>query len=153
MAHPGCAVCTENLDTAGVLWTAGPFVLRHAPAPFGAPGWLVLQSAAHVSGPAEFSDEQAGALGPAVRAASAALLRASGALRVYVAALGEAHHHFHMHLVPRYDGGAAGWSAFAQQAEAAAGRTVVDPARVAAIVEAVRAALADVAVPAVKAAA
>ena len=143
-----CAVCAECADTAGILWQCGAFQLRHAAAPYGVAGWLVLQTHAHTPGPAAFDDAQAAALGPALRAASAALQAAlgpAGCQRVYVAALGEAHHHFHMHLVPRMADGPAGWSVFGQQADAVAGRAPpVDAAAVAAVSARVAAAMAGV---------
>ena len=139
----GCAVCAEVSDAAGAIWSTSCFQLRASSAP-GVAGWLVLETHAHVAGPAAFSDEEARTLGPALRAASAALLTATGAQRVYVAAMGEAHHHFHMHLVPRYADGPAGWALFGTQAAAVEGRTVVDAARAASISAAVKTALFNV---------
>ena len=73
----------------------------------------------------------------------AALLTASGAARVYVAALGEMHCHFHMHLVPRYEAtettaAVKGWSLFMQLAEVTKGAVTVDIERHNAIIVAVR---------------
>ena len=146
MSAPACAVCAEVCDAGGILWETKSFVLRHAGSPFGACGWLMLCTKAHTAGAADFSDGEAASLGPALRAASAALLAATGALRVYTAALGEAHKHYHCHLVPRTADGPAGWALFAQQGEAAAGRVVVDAERVAEVSAAVKAALAGVCV-------
>jgi len=143
-----CGVCSENSgETAmehGVLWQTEHWMLHHSAAPYGVAGWLTLQARAHTRHAGEFSDGEAASWGPALRAACAALQAASGAARVYTAALGEMHPHFHCHLVPRAEDGVKGWPLFSQQAEAAAGRVVVDAARVAAICAAVKAALAGV---------
>ena len=104
----------------------------------------MLEAISHVPGPAAFSDDEARTFGPALRAASAALLAASGGLRIYVSAMGEAHHHFHMHLVPRYAEGPIGWALFGTQAAAVEGRTVVDTSRHHEIAAAVKNALAGV---------
>lgn len=151
--HPthdeACAVCAENSGERhmrhGVLFADDDWVLRHAEPPYGVAGWVTLQARRHVSGPADFSDVEAARLGPCLRHLCRLLKAATGAPKVYVAALGESYPHFHCHLVPRADAGAAtvkGWALFSQAAEAAAGRVSVDEAAVAAIVEQLRAALA-----------
>jgi diadenosine tetraphosphate (Ap4A) HIT family hydrolase len=141
-----CGVCAENassstLANGGLVWEDELWLLKGSP---GVAGWLTLQTKSHTSSAADFSDAQAASFGPLLRRVQSALLAASGAARVYVAALGEMHAHFHCHLVPRYEGSDAapavkGWSLFV---EAAAGRVVVDAARHADICQAVRAALA-----------
>lgn len=60
----------------------------------------------------------------------------TGALRIYTAALGELHPHFHAHMVPRTASmpkDARGWSVFDLQRAAAAGEVGADPAEVARI--------------------
>ena len=130
-----CAVCAENAIASslahGILFEDNLWLLHSSGPPYGVAGWLTLQTKRHVPGPFEFSDAEAASFGPTLRAACAALLSASGAAKVYTAALGEAHAHFHCHLVPRaVDAAVKGWALFGQQAEAAAGRVEVDPARV-----------------------
>jgi diadenosine tetraphosphate (Ap4A) HIT family hydrolase len=144
MAAPPCGVCGDVAAAPslphGVVWEDDLWVLRHAPPPYGVAGWLTLQARRHVAGPWAFDDGEAAALGPTLRAASAAVAAATGCLRVYVAAMGESHPHFHMHLVPRYggEGAVAGWALFSRGADAAAGRVVVDAADVERAVAGVR---------------
>lgn len=155
MAAPPCAVCAENaapasLPHGGVLYEDATWLLHHAApaAPVGVAGWLTLQTKAHVGGAADFDRATAASFGPLLAAACAALRAASGAPRVYVAALGEAHAHFHCHLVPRDEGAVRGWGLFSVPGDVAAGRAPpADAARAAAIAAAVKAALAGYAPP------
>jgi diadenosine tetraphosphate (Ap4A) HIT family hydrolase len=71
--------------------------VRHA-APAGVPGWMLLITKRNVGGPAHFDDREARSFGPALRHFE----RVTGALRIYTAAMGESHPHFHAHMVPRY---------------------------------------------------
>lgn len=157
-----CAVCAENSTerpmTHGILYEDELWVVRHAEPPYGVAGWLTLQARRHVPGPHAFTDDEARSFGPALRHVSAVLLEASGALRVYVAALGEMYPHFHCHLVPRYGEGAdalphppappaKGWALFGQAGEAAAGRVSVDEEVVVRLVASVKAALAAAPLP------
>ena len=83
----------------------------------------------HVGGPAHFDDREARAFGPALRHFERVLERVTGALRIYTAALGESHPHFHAHMVPRYAAmprDARGWSVFDLQRAVAAGELAVD---------------------------
>jgi diadenosine tetraphosphate (Ap4A) HIT family hydrolase len=139
-----CGVCQENAGERnvphGFLWEDDLWVLRHSAPPYGVAGWLTLQAKRHVAGPAFFSDDEAARLGPTLRRFCGLLQEVTGCLRVYVAAMGESHPHFHMHLVPRYggEGAVAGWGLFLSAAEAAAGRITVDAAKVEAIIAALK---------------
>jgi diadenosine tetraphosphate (Ap4A) HIT family hydrolase len=99
----------------------------------------------HVAGPAHFDDREAAVFGVALRHFERVLEKVTGALRIYTAAMGESHPHFHCHMVPRYPEtpkGAKAWALFDLQRAAAAGEVTVDPAEVARISERYRAALA-----------
>jgi diadenosine tetraphosphate (Ap4A) HIT family hydrolase len=129
-----CGLC-RHLDTdtlhADRLWQ-----VRHIEPPWGVAGWMLLVARRHVAGPAHFDDDEARDFGPMLRRCELALERVTGALRIYTAALGEQHPHFHAHMVPRYPSmpkGARGWSVFDLQRAAAAGEVSVDPAEVARI--------------------
>jgi len=114
--------------------------------PAGVPGWMLLISRRHVGGPAHFDDREAEAFGPALRRFARVLEQVTGALRIYVAAMGESHPHFHMHLVPRYatmPREARGWSAFDLQRAVGAGEVSVDAAEVARVAAAYAHALRD----------
>lgn len=107
---------------------------------------MVLYAKRHVPGVAQFNDLEAKSLGPTLRHLQSHLLEVTAALRIYLAALGEASPHFHMHLVPRYaemPKGAKGWAVFDLQRAAAARELVTDEAEVARITQAYRERLAS----------
>jgi diadenosine tetraphosphate (Ap4A) HIT family hydrolase len=119
--------------------------VRHISAPYGVAGWMMLISQRHVPGPAHFDDREAASFGPTLRHLERILEDLTGALRVYTAAMGESHPHFHCHMVPRYPEtpkGAKAWAVFDLQRAATAGEITVDAAEVARISERYRAALA-----------
>lgn len=109
-------------------------------------GWVVMYAKRHVAGAPQFSDAEANDLGPMLRHLAARLLDVTGALRIYLAAMGESSPHFHVHLVPRYaemPKGAKGWAVFDLQRAAAAGEVSVDPAEVERLARAYRSCLAS----------
>ena len=139
-ASAACAVCASLVDPGtrpifeNELWH-----VRHIGAPVGVAGWMMLISQRHVGGPAHFDDREAQSFGPTVRHLSRVLEEVSGALRIYLAAMGESSPHFHGHLVPRYPSmprDAKAWGVFDLQRAAAAGEVVVAEAEVTRIVDA-----------------
>ena len=65
--------------------------------------------------PAHFDDREAAVFGVALRHFERMLEQVTGALRIYTAAMGESHPHFHAHMVPRYatmPRDAKAWSVF-----------------------------------------
>jgi len=145
-ALESCAVCA-SLSGEGrrqPLFEDELWHVRHASAPFGVPGWMILISRRHVAGPAHFDDNEARAFGPALRHFERVLEEVTGALRIYTAAMGESSHHFHAHMVPRYarmPKNASAWGVFDLERAAKAGEISVDPAEVLRVSEAYRAAL------------
>jgi diadenosine tetraphosphate (Ap4A) HIT family hydrolase len=147
---PSCGVC-QALHAAGHaplyeddLWCVAPAV------PAGVPGWMLLIAKRHVAGPAHFDDREAASLGLALRHFERVLEQVTGALRIYTAAMGESHPHFHAHMVPRYavmPRDAKGWSVFDLQRAAGAGEIAVDPDEVARVAAAYRRALAEQPLP------
>ena len=149
MKHPSfdasCGVCQSLAGEApaAALYEDELWHVRHAE-PAGVPGWMLLITKRHVAGPAHFNDREAAALGPALRHFERVLERVSGALRIYTAAMGESHPHFHAHMVPRYavmPRDAKAWSVFDLQRAVGAGEVAVDRAEVERISEAYRLAL------------
>ena len=131
-AEPRC-----SRTSCGTCATSAP--------PYGVAGWMLLVSQRHVAGPAHFDDREAASFGPTLRHLERCLEEITGALRIYTAAMGESHPHFHCHMVPRYPEtpkGAKAWALFDLQRAAAAGEVTVDPAEVARISERYRTALA-----------
>jgi diadenosine tetraphosphate (Ap4A) HIT family hydrolase len=130
LREPSCGVC-QSLAGASLyedeLWS-----VRHAD-PAGVPGWMLLMTKRHVGGPAHFDDREAAAFGPALRHFERVLEQVTGALRIYTAAMGESHPHFHAHMVPRYatmPREAKAWSVFDLQRAVAAGELSIDAAEV-----------------------
>ena len=70
------------------------------------PGWLVVLPRRHVLALDELSHAEAAALGPLLRAVTAALREVTGCARTYVALFAEAEGfgHVHFHVVPRHAG-------------------------------------------------
>ena len=102
----GCAVCGFEHPARRapelVAWEDDLWILRHHMLPAPLVGWFMLVSRRHLGGPAELSDAEAAAFGPAIRKASQAIKAATGAPKVYAIAFGEGAPHLHVHLIPRY---------------------------------------------------
>jgi diadenosine tetraphosphate (Ap4A) HIT family hydrolase len=150
MRHPSfdsaCGVCASLTDgAAAVVLENELWQVRHIGAPHGVPGWMMLLTRRHVGGPAHFDDREAASFGPTLRHLSRVLEEVTGALRVYMAAMGESFPHFHCHLVPRratMAKDAKAWAVFDLQRAAAAGEVTVPEAEVTRVIEAYRNALA-----------
>jgi diadenosine tetraphosphate (Ap4A) HIT family hydrolase len=139
---PTCGVC-QSLSTPS-LYEDDLWCVRHAE-PAGVPGWMLLISKRHVAGPAHFDDREAAVFGGALRHFERVLEQVTGALRIYTAAMGESHPHFHAHMVPRYatmPRDAKAWSVFDLQRAVGAGELSVDVAEIQRVSEAYRRALA-----------
>ncbi len=81
------------------IWT-----LRHHPDPAPLPGWLILDSNRHLSGPIEFSTSESSSWGNAVSMASKIVQNVTQCDRVYFIAFGEGARHLHLHLIPHMNG-------------------------------------------------
>jgi diadenosine tetraphosphate (Ap4A) HIT family hydrolase len=150
---PGCGVCAslsgprpgEGASARVVLYEDDLWHVRHIDPPYPLAGWMLLITRRHVGGPAHFDDIEARAFGPALRHFERVLEEVTGALRIYTAAMGESHPHFHAHMVPRYatmPRDAKAWGAFDLQRAAAAGEIApADPEEVARVSAAYRDAL------------
>jgi len=140
--HPECGVC-QSLASPN-LYEDDLWCVRHAE-PAGVPGWMMLIARRHVAGPAHFDDREAAAFGVALRHFERVLEQVTGALRIYTAAMGESHPHFHAHMVPRYatmPRDAKAWSVFDLQRAVGAGEVAIDRAEIARLSETYRQALA-----------
>jgi diadenosine tetraphosphate (Ap4A) HIT family hydrolase len=136
-----CALLAQPSIYEDEIWHVRPI-----DPPSGVAGWMVMIAKRHVAGPAHFDDREATTFGPMLRHLERVLEKTTGALRIYTAALGESHPHFHAHLVPRFavmPKEAKGWAVFDLQRAAQAGEVVIDPAEVERLVEAYRSALKD----------
>jgi len=146
---PTCGVCAlgagETPVPGGVVYEDDLWLIRHAPPPFGVPGWMTLQSQRHVPGIAHFDDSEAEHFGPALRHFERVLEQVTGALRIYTVSMNESFPHFHAHLVPRYaqmPKDARGYAVYALQQAAGNGEIQVDEGEVTRLTAAFRDALA-----------
>ncbi len=142
-----CGVCQSlyGPDAQPALYEDALWHVRPAD-PAGVPGWMLLITKRHVAGPAHFNDREAESFGPALRHFERVLERVTGALRIYTAAMGESHPHFHAHMVPRYAAmprDAKGWSVFDLQRAVGAGDVPIDLRAVAEVSASYRRALVE----------
>jgi diadenosine tetraphosphate (Ap4A) HIT family hydrolase len=125
---PACdIVAGRRAVPGGIVFSEGGLVLHALDGPSPIPGWVVLNAERHCRAIHDLDDEAAAALGPLARRVARALREALGAEHVYLFAIGDLLHHFHLHLVPRYADTPArlrGRGAF----EAAPGDTLPDSA-------------------------
>ena len=101
-----CVLCRVVAGTepvpGGVLLREGGFALHAVAAPSPVRGWLVLSSLRHVRAVYALDEGESSALGPLMAKVMRAQVQALGAEHVYAFAIGDAVHHCHVHLVPRF---------------------------------------------------
>ncbi|MDC3011557.1 diadenosine tetraphosphate hydrolase [Synechococcus sp. AH-736-G21] len=137
-----CAICQLHLDPTAreryEIQRSERWVLRHHPDPAPLPGWLLLDSLRHCSGPVDFTEAEAADWGGAVRDASGLVKQITGCERVYAIAFGEGAQHLHLHLIPRHlnDPASKAWAvADLYRAMDRGDRSAADPAAVASLVQ------------------
>jgi diadenosine tetraphosphate (Ap4A) HIT family hydrolase len=106
MTEPPCAACEllagRRSVPGGLVWRGGGLALHGLDGPCPIPGWLVLTAERHCRALHDLDAEAAAQLGPIAQRVAAAQRSVLGAEHVYAFALGDALHHFHLHLVPRF---------------------------------------------------
>ena len=137
-----CAICQLHLDPTAreryEIQRSELWVLRHHPDPAPLPGWLLLDSLRHCSGPVDFTEAEAADWGGAVRDASGLVKQITGCERVYAIAFGEGAQHLHLHLIPRHlnDPASKAWAvADLYRAMDRGDQAAADPAAVASLVQ------------------
>ncbi|HEX3773195.1 MAG TPA: hypothetical protein VHV51_01965 [Polyangiaceae bacterium] len=139
-ADANCGICSKlQTGAPSALFENELWHVRAADEPLGVPGWLMLITRRHVQSPAQFDVREIESFGPTLAHLQRALLEVTGALRIYLAAMGESSPHFHAHLVPRYRDmpkDAKAWAVFDLQRAAAAGEIPVDAPKNASIARA-----------------
>ncbi|WP_186515285.1 HIT family protein [Synechococcus sp. A15-44] len=137
-----CAICQLHGDPAArerfEIERSELWVLRHHPDPAPLPGWILLDSRRHCSGPVDFSEAEASDWGRAVRDASDLVKQITGCDRVYAIAFGEGAQHLHLHLIPRHldDPASKAWAvADLYRAMDSGDRAAADPSVVASLVD------------------
>lgn len=111
---PGCKACKAIVQKDAPLrvWESDLWVLKHTAAPYAELGWMTMHSRRHVTNFTELSDAEAADFGRTVKRVQRALVKATGALRVYFVCMTESTPHVHAHFVPRYADGPKGWNAW-----------------------------------------
>lgn len=108
MGDARCGACDllsgGHSTPGGIVWREGGLALHALDGPSPLPGWLVLTAERHARALYDLDVEAAAALGPLARRVMRAQREALGAEHVYLFAIGDALHHAHFHLVPRYAG-------------------------------------------------
>ncbi len=103
--HP-CLACRivagEVRPPGGIVWRGDGLTVHGLADPCPIPGWLVLTSDRHARALDDLEPGELAALGPAAARVMRAQRAALGAEHVYAFAIGDALHHFHLHLVPRF---------------------------------------------------
>lgn len=93
IAVENCAICQLHANPVArehyEILRSELWVLRHHPDPAPLPGWLLLDSLRHCSGPLDFSEAEAADWGRAVRDTSRLVKQITGCQRVYAIAFGE----------------------------------------------------------------
>ncbi len=142
IAVENCAICQLHANPVArehyEILRSELWVLRHHPDPAPLPGWLLLDSLRHCSGPLDFSEAEAADWGRAVRDTSRLVKQITGCQRVYAIAFGEGAQHLHLHLVPRHldEPDSKAWAvADLYRAMDAGHRAATDPAVVASLVK------------------
>ena len=137
-----CAICQLHLDPHAQeryeIQRSELWVLRHHPDPAPLPGWLLLDSLRHSSGPVDFTVAEASDWGNAVRDASDLVKKITGCERVYAIAFGEGAQHLHLHLIPRHldEPASKAWAvADLYRAMDRGDRAAADPATVGSLVQ------------------
>ena len=98
-----CRIVSGELrPTGGTVWRGDGFTAHALADPCPIPGWLVLTSDRHVRAIYDLDRSELVALGPAAARIMRAQRAALDAEHVYAFAVGDALHHFHLHLVPRF---------------------------------------------------
>ena len=136
-----CKWIAKEDEKSNLVWSNENWVLRHSAAPYPALGWMTMHSRRHIPGVVALTDTESAELGKVLKEVSQAQIDATGALRVYIGSLSEGTPHFHLHLVPRFEGGPKGWDAFADLQRARDGLTDVDAEKVEKVIDAVGAQL------------
>ena len=98
-----CPICELHQDQEMreryEIKRSGLWVLRHHPDPAPLPGWMLLDTLRHCSGPVDFTTDEAVGWGIAVQQASDMVQQLTQCDRVYAIAFGEGAQH--LHLIPR----------------------------------------------------
>ena len=103
-----CWFCSEEARTepapGGWLIDDGVWRAGHAPAAYGPPGTVILEARRHVLDPSVFNDVEAATYSHALGRLTAAIRGVTGCDRVYQWATMDRFPHFHVWLIPWWEG-------------------------------------------------
>jgi diadenosine tetraphosphate (Ap4A) HIT family hydrolase len=106
MTEGPCTACDllagRRSVPGGLVWRGGGLALHALDGPCPIAGWLVLTAERHCRALHDLDPEATARLGPIAQRVAVAQRGVLGAEHVYLFAIGDALHHFHLHLVPRY---------------------------------------------------
>jgi diadenosine tetraphosphate (Ap4A) HIT family hydrolase len=106
MSERHCTACEllagRREVPGGLAWRGEGLALHALDGPCPIPGWLVLTAERHCRALHDLDTGAAAALGTVAQRVAQAQRELLGAEHVYLFALGDLLHHFHLHLVPRY---------------------------------------------------
>jgi diadenosine tetraphosphate (Ap4A) HIT family hydrolase len=95
-------VAGRERPPGGIVLRDGAFVVHGLADAATVRGWVVVGTVRHVRALYDLDDAEAAALGPLLVRIQRAQRRALGAEHAYVLAIGDALHHAHVHVVPRF---------------------------------------------------
>ncbi len=105
MSTPVCPICEEvagrNTAPGGRIYEDGLWLVSHHTGAWTDPGEVLVKLRRHCESLGELTPAEAAALGPILRAGVAAIERAIGPERTYVASFNERVRHLHFYLLPR----------------------------------------------------
>src|SRR3954463_6871139 len=141
-ACPMCEIAAgSGGDDPTIVYQDEHWVARSISSTPAVAGWLLLQSRRHIADVTELNAAEAASFGSVMQRVSAAVRKATGAERVYIASLNEGNPHFHSHVLPRLPempNGAVGFGAFGLSALARTGEVRADPEQVQRVLAAIR---------------
>lgn len=112
MTDTRCPICDEvqgrTAAPGGPIYEDGLWLVSHHTGRYTDPGELLVKLRRHTETVAELSPDEASALGPILRAATAAVDSVVRPERVYLASFGERVRHVHFYVLPRTAGLPAG---------------------------------------------
>jgi diadenosine tetraphosphate (Ap4A) HIT family hydrolase len=133
-----CNICRKQdglktgsalLDTpipGGYVVDGEHFLAEHAPLQESGPGTVIVEARRHLLDFAEMTPAESAELGSVLHRLVPAVKAATGVQRVYFLAVMERAPHFHLWLVPRYEGELRGAAYLAQQPPLTASRSAAE---------------------------
>jgi diadenosine tetraphosphate (Ap4A) HIT family hydrolase len=101
----GCSACAEIAGEVsapgGIILDDALWFVSHHTGPYTDPGELIVKTRRHCESLSELTAEEAGALGPLLRACVAALTQVVVSERIYAVSFNERIRHVHFLLLPR----------------------------------------------------